>query len=214
MRTLIGAVLLCAVVASIQPAARTPDAAIVRPNDNRTPAGVRRGDTLFLRLVATRARWYPQADNGPAITVEAIREEGKPPQIPAPLIRVRAGTFIVASVRNALADSSITVTGLQTRPAAAWDSVRIAPGATRTFRFATGAPGTYAYTMLTGHLNPGVYERETTGGAFVVDSAGLGATTASSSSTSGAKRGIQRPTATRSRSTASRGHTPSAWMSR
>jgi len=172
MRTLIGAVLLCAVVVSIQPAARTPETAAVHPNDNRTPAGVRRGDTLFLHLVVTRARWYPQADSGPAITVEAIGEEGKPPQIPAPLIRVKTGTRIVASVRNALGDSSITVSGLQTRPATAWDSVRITPGATRTIRFTAGAPGTYAYRMLTGPVNQEVYERETTGGAFVVDSAG------------------------------------------
>ena len=171
MRTLIGAVLLCAVV-SVGPAARAPEAPVVRPNDNRTPAGVPRGDTLFLRLVVTRARWYPQADSGPAITVNAVGEEGKPPQIPAPLIRVRAGTYIFASVRNALADSNITVTGLQTRPATARDSVRITPGATRTFRFTAGAPGTYTYTMLTGPLNPQAYERETTGGAFVVDSPG------------------------------------------
>ena len=172
MRTLIGAVLLCAVVVSIRPAARMTEASAVHPNDNRTPAGVRRGDTLFLRLVVTRARWYPQADSGPAITVEAIGEEGKPPQIPAPLIRVRTGTFIVASVRNALADSSIVVTGLQTRPATAWDSVRVTPGATRTVQFTAGAPGSYAYTILTGHVDPDVSERETTGGAFVVDSVG------------------------------------------
>jgi hypothetical protein len=109
----------------VHPATRNarPKTAAVRPNDNRTPAGIRRGDTLFLRLVVTRARWYPQADSGPPITVEAIGEEGKPPQISRPAHSGTKGTRIVASVRNALADSSIvSEPGCRTRPATAWDS--------------------------------------------------------------------------------------------
>src|SRR5688572_4360711 len=82
---------------------------IVAHNDNRVAAGVRRGDTLVLDLVVNRATWYPEADGGRSIVVEAFAEEGRRPQVPAPLIRVRAGTHIVATVRNALPDSTVTV---------------------------------------------------------------------------------------------------------
>src|SRR4030095_8304802 len=118
MRLLLTAIVLLAVAeAPRSPKLRTTQPSVVRPNDNRTPAGVRRGDTLFLRLVVNRARWYPQADNGPSIVVETIGEEGKPPQIPAPLIRVPVGTQIVATVRNALTESTLKVLGLHARPA-------------------------------------------------------------------------------------------------
>ena len=145
---------------------------VVQPNDNRTAAGVRRGDTVYIRLVVDRARWFPQAGGGPSVVVEAVGEEGKAPQIPAPLIRVTAGTSIVATVRNALPDSTVTVAGLQTRPAAAWDSLRVAPGETRTVRFTANTPGTYLYYTAVGKVNRDSLERETTGGAFVVDPVG------------------------------------------
>ena len=73
---------------------------VVKPNDNRVAAGTRRGDTLTLNLVVNRARWFPGAADGQSVVVEALAEEGKAPQIPAPLIRVPAGTHIVATVRN------------------------------------------------------------------------------------------------------------------
>ena len=173
MRLLLTAILLLAVAeAPRSPKLRTTELSVVRPNDNRTSAGLRRGDTLFLRLVVNRGRWYPQADNGPSIVVETVGEEGKAPQIPAPLIRVPTGTQIVATVRNALIDSTVTVFGLQARPAAAWDSVRIAPGATRIVRFAAGAPGTYAYSVDVGKVNADSIERQTSAGAFIVDPVG------------------------------------------
>jgi len=171
MRTLLSAVLLCAAVLPTRPAPRAAEP-VAQPNDNRKAAGIRRGDTLFLRFVVTRARWYPESDSAAPLVVEAIAEEGRPPQIPAPLIRVAAGTPIVASVRNALTDSTVTVHGLQTRPAATWDSLRLAPGESRTVRFTPGAAGTYAYWTAVGKVDWDVRERETTGGAFIVDSAG------------------------------------------
>jgi FtsP/CotA-like multicopper oxidase with cupredoxin domain len=119
-----------------------------------------------------RARWYPQADDGPSVVVEAIGEEGKAPQIPAPLIRVRAGTHIVATVRNALSDSTVTISGLHSRPARTWGTLRVAPGATDTVRFTAGAAGTYTYSAAVGKINPDSVERETTAGAFVVDAVG------------------------------------------
>ena len=147
---------------------RLPD---VVPNDNRVAAGTRHGDTVTVRLVVTRARWVPGAPDGPSVDVEAFAEEGRAPQIPAPLLRVSAGTHVVATVRNALPDSTITVHGLHTRPAAAWGTMRLTPGETRTVQFTAGAPGTYSYFATIGRVVFPEVERETAGGAFVVDSA-------------------------------------------
>jgi FtsP/CotA-like multicopper oxidase with cupredoxin domain len=148
-------------------AVQLPD---VVPNDNRVAAGTRHGDTVTVRLVVTRARWVPGAPDGPSVEVEAFAEEGRAPQIPAPLLRVSAGTHVVATVRNALPDSTITVHGLHTRPAAAWGTMRLAPGETRTVQFTAGAAGTYSYFATIGRLVFPEVERETAGGAFVVDS--------------------------------------------
>ncbi len=151
---------------------------VVKPNDNRQPAGRLRGNTLTLRLVVQTARWYPQARKGPYADVEAFAEEGKEPMIPGPLIRVPTGTIIEATIRNAL-DSAITIDGFYTRPAASNDSVRLGPRETRTFRFAAGAPGTYLYRGIvgryrerTGPAEPDTREREQLAGALVIDSAG------------------------------------------
>src|SRR5574341_1392447 len=81
----------------------------VLSNDNRTSAGRQRGDTLDLHLEVRLARWYPQADSGPYIDVPAFAEVGKPPQIPAPLIRARRGTVIVLRLKNSLSDSALTM---------------------------------------------------------------------------------------------------------
>jgi FtsP/CotA-like multicopper oxidase with cupredoxin domain len=152
---------------------------VVRPNDNRQPAGRLRGNVLTLRLVVQTARWYPQARNGPHVDVETFAEEGKAPTIPGPLIRVPTGTIIEATVRNTL-DSAITIDGFYTRPAASSDSVRLGAGKTRTFRFAAGASGTYLYRGVVGRYRdrngppePDTREREQLSGALVIDSAGV-----------------------------------------
>lgn len=159
-----------------QPTAVLP---VVKPNDNRKPAGRLRGNVLTLRLVVQTARWYPQARNGPHIDVETFAEEGKEPTIPGPLIRVPTGTIIEATIRNAL-DSAVTIDGFYTRPAASSDSARLGPGETRTFRFAAGAPGTYLYRGVIGRYRDrngppdrDTREREQLAGALVIDSAGV-----------------------------------------
>ncbi|HEU5041525.1 MAG TPA: multicopper oxidase domain-containing protein, partial [Gemmatimonadales bacterium] len=147
----------------------------VHPNDNRTPAGRLHSDTLELRLEARTGTWRPEADSGPAIEVAAFAEEGRAPEIPAPLVRVPAGTIIVASVRNALADSTITVHGLVSHPAARDDSLMLRPGESRTLTFLAGEAGTYAYwaTLGTNLHRRGVDpEQEQLAGAFVVDPPG------------------------------------------
>jgi FtsP/CotA-like multicopper oxidase with cupredoxin domain len=173
MRPVLLAVLLFAIGAAPAPApvSVTTGAANVQPNDNRVSAGTRRGDTLTIRLVVDRSRWFPQADGAVSVVADAIAEEGKAPQIPAPMIRVRAGTPIAVTVRNALTDSTVTFVGLQDRPASSMDSVRLAPGESKTVRFRATAAGTYAYRALVGKPSLEV-ERETTTGAFVVDAPG------------------------------------------
>ncbi|MFL5579890.1 MAG: multicopper oxidase domain-containing protein [Gemmatimonadaceae bacterium] len=115
-------------------------------NDNRTSAGVRRGDTLFLSLVAAPSAWYPEAETGCALPVLAFAEAGKQPSIPGPLVRVRAGTVLRVSVRNA-AGRTIWVRGLHDRPAARHPGVELAPDSAREFAFTVTAPGTYAYSV-------------------------------------------------------------------
>jgi FtsP/CotA-like multicopper oxidase with cupredoxin domain len=170
------AVLLAAGALAFAPGKRDfrplPD---IIPNDNRTPAGVMRGDTLHLDLEVRMGTWRPEGDSGPAIEVAGFAEAGKVLQIPGPLIRVPTGTTIVARVRNALPDSTISIHGLLTRPAAAWDSLVLRPGESETVRFMAGTPGTYLYRAVLGkHLMDRRLsdEREQVSGAFVVDPRG------------------------------------------
>jgi FtsP/CotA-like multicopper oxidase with cupredoxin domain len=148
--------------------ARLPE---VQANDNRTPAGTLRGDTLVVRLVVQPARWHPEAPEGPYIDTEALGEEGAAPSVPAPLLRVRTGTVISATVRNALRDSTVWVHGLYTRPAEHDDSVAVPPGESRSVTFETGSPGTYVYGVNVGNVDADIREREQITGALVVDSA-------------------------------------------
>ena len=165
---------LAGVVGGSSPATPRRDLPEVRANDNRVPAGRLVGDTLHLSLVVQMARWHPEAADGPAIDVQAFAEEGKAPQIPGPLIRVRKGTVIDATVRNELTDSTITLCGLATRPAAVPDSLVLKPGESGRVRFVAGAPGTYFYSAAIGvpAVSLGDPERQTAAGAFVVDPAG------------------------------------------
>jgi len=160
---------LLTLAGSYEPA-RLPANPKVEANDNRVSAGTRLGDTLVIRLVAQRADWYPDTDPGPFITVEAFGEEGKAPQVPAPLIRVPTGTLVRATIRNGLPDSTIHVIGFATQPIAASETLHVAPGATTEVVFRAGTPGTYLYRAVIGH-DPDARssEKETAGGAFVVD---------------------------------------------
>ncbi len=150
------------------------DLPAVAANDNTLPAGRVEAGAVRLHLTARYAAWYPEDPAGGHVTVAAFSEGDGPPMIPAPLIRVAEGTLLEVTVTNALPDSTITVMGLQEHPAGTLDSVDLAPGESRLFRFAAGRPGTYYY-----RASPGVVpddresaEREQLGGALVVDPAG------------------------------------------
>jgi manganese oxidase len=145
----------------------------VIPNDNRVPAGRMRGDTLEVDLEVRMATWFPEADSGPAVEVAAFAEVGKAPTVPAPLIRVTEGTFIVARVRNRLTDSTISLRGLITRPVTVKDSVVLRPGDSTVIRFTAGAPGTYLYGAVLGFRRYDIdVEREQLAGAFIIDPVG------------------------------------------
>jgi len=163
----------CAALLTLAVANARPPLPRVEANDNRVAAGTMHGDTLELRLAVVRGEWYPSADDGSSVEVAAVAEEGKPPQIPGPLIRVPEGTILDVSLRNGLVDSTVHVAGLATKPSGADETVTLAPGASTRLRFIAGAEGTYLYRVVVGahddHADP---ERETSSGAFVVDPVG------------------------------------------
>lgn len=159
------------------PAGRA-DLPVVLPNDNRAPAGRLAGDTLTLSLVLDLARWYPEGENGPSVVVPALAEEGGAPRIPAPLIRVPAGTVVVVTVRNALGEP-YRLEGLFSRPAAHAEPIALPAGSTRTVSFAAGEAGSYLYGALpAGYAPPrpplelSAGEAEQASGALIIDPPG------------------------------------------
>ena len=141
-------------------------------NDNRSPAGTVRDGVLTVRLVAHTVAWRPDGANGCALTVNAFAEEGRATQIPGPLIRVRAGTEVRVSVRNALT-KTLWVRGLQDRAPGILDSTEIGPGTTRDFRFIANTSGARYYWA--GRIDARVPVSDADGqlvGAMVVDPPG------------------------------------------
>jgi manganese oxidase len=123
----------------------TPPTRQAIPNDNRARAGTLRDGVLTVRLVAHSVAWRPDGDAGCALTVNAFAEEGRLVQVPGPLMRVRAGTEVRVSVRNAL-DTTLWVRGLQDRTdGTPFDSTEIAPGATHDFQFVAKTRGAWFY---------------------------------------------------------------------
>ncbi|HQW66304.1 MAG TPA: multicopper oxidase domain-containing protein, partial [Gemmatimonadales bacterium] len=172
MKLVMGALVLGGVLAVMGGDVESPAPRVVA-NDNRIPAGRLERDTLHVDLVLQRAEWYPEAEDGPHVTVAAFSEAGKAPNIPAPLIRVRAGTVIHATVRNDLPDSTAHLIGLGTHPLPVADTLHVTPGQAVTTTFVAGAPGTYLYRAVIGNdPDSREAEHETAGGAFVVDPVG------------------------------------------
>jgi FtsP/CotA-like multicopper oxidase with cupredoxin domain len=167
-----------AVVASAPVQSRTRVAGErIAINDNRAAAGTLDGNTLTIHLEAREGEWHPDDDNGPAVTVYAFGEAGKPLSIPGPLIRVTEGTAIHAFIRNAIAEKSLIVYGLSSRGAnvsPSRDTIQIAAGQTREVRFAAGAPGTYYYwgSTATSNMIERYGRNAELSGAFIVDPRG------------------------------------------
>jgi FtsP/CotA-like multicopper oxidase with cupredoxin domain len=111
---------------------------------------------LQVRLEARQAAWRPWGDSGRVIRAHVFAEAGVAAKVPGPMIRVRAGTPVVVTIRNTLADT-LVVRGLRDRrprtegppvpirTAFEGDSLVLAPGATAEVRFTPTSPGGYYY---------------------------------------------------------------------
>jgi manganese oxidase len=148
----------------------------IKTHDNNTPAGVLAGGVLELTLRASSGEWRPEGDHGPVLTVEAFGESA--PTIPGPLIRVPAGTRVVAAVKNDL-PHALTIHGLCDRPATTCAPVTVRAGDSRPVAFRLAAPGTFDYwatsTQAAGIADRGDRDSQL-GGAIVVDAPGAAAT--------------------------------------
>jgi len=145
----------------------------IHSNANRAPAGRLRNGILTLHLELRTGLFRPHADDGPEVAVQAFGEPGRPLQIPGPLVRVREGTVIHATVRNTLPDSTLVLHGLVTRPGLVDDTVQVPPGTTREVQFTAGQPGTYFYwgTTTGKRMEDDRWIDSQLSGAFIVDPA-------------------------------------------
>lgn len=146
-----------------------PEAAVLN-NDNTQSAGQLQDKLLVVRLVAGTGVWQPEGRDGSALEIAAFGEEAGQLSVPGPLMRVRAGTAISLTLRNALAQD-LRVAGFCSRPGKC-DAVLVPAGASREFRFELDSPGTYYYWASTaGAVQPAMRSRfdSQLGGAIVVD---------------------------------------------
>ena len=121
----------------------------IEANQNMAPAGQLQDRVLSLRLEIREGEWYPEAETGPAIVVQAFAEEGHPLQIPGPLIRAPEGTEVRATVRNALDKGTARLYGFHARPGDGKQALEVPAGEIREVRFRLTAPGTYHYWATT-----------------------------------------------------------------
>ena len=140
--SLLLALVCCTSVPSVSSAPSVPPT--ISANDNQHPAGTLRDKVLEVSLEAREGRWFPEGPGGRFIDVATFAEAGHAPQNPGPLIRVEAGTWVQASIRNLL-PQPLTLYGFGETARGVADSVIIAPGASRTLRFQATTPGTYYY---------------------------------------------------------------------
>ncbi|WP_148210155.1 multicopper oxidase domain-containing protein [Candidatus Korobacter versatilis] len=126
---------------------------------------------LTIHLELRSGLWRPEAEDGPELFVQAFGEEGKPAQVPGPMMRVPAGTTIHATVKNTLKVKAILY-GLHARPGDAKDSFELKPEESREVTFAAGDPGTYFYSARTSTDYPDLpplRDDAQLNGAFIVD---------------------------------------------
>ena len=144
----------------------------ILPNDNRVPAGEFSNKNLQLDLEVKWGDFRMETPDRPGLKMVAIGEVGKPATIPSPLVRIKKGSIINATIHNRLKDSTITLYGFQKRPYTVKDSLFILPGETGKVSFEAGEPGTYMYWVQLGKGNKKGFfgeESEQLAGAFVVD---------------------------------------------
>lgn len=69
-------------------------------NNNRIQAGTAAKDGMRLELTAQKAKWRPQEEMTPAVSVYAFGEGSNAPLIPGPFIRLRAGEMLTLKITN------------------------------------------------------------------------------------------------------------------
>ncbi|MGH7471805.1 MAG: multicopper oxidase domain-containing protein [Longimicrobiales bacterium] len=132
------AVLPCALVAAAD------SAPVAQSNDQRAHAGVMFADTLDLQLDIRSAVLQPEGEQGPRLNVVTFGEAGRAPSVPGPLVRVAAGTTVLARVCNTLTDT-VRLVGLAERG----DTLVAAPGQILESVFTAVEPGTRVYRGIT-----------------------------------------------------------------
>jgi FtsP/CotA-like multicopper oxidase with cupredoxin domain len=139
----------------------------ITANNNTRPAGTVLNGTLTLNLRASVGQWRPEGEDGPALPVEALGEIGSPLSVPAPMIRVRAGTRIELSIHNELL-SPLRIHGLCARNDGNCAPIDIPPSQTGHAQFTIAQAGTYHYWATS--MGAPVPFREMAG-ALIVDPA-------------------------------------------
>jgi manganese oxidase len=129
--------------------------------DYAVPAGRMEAGVFRVELEARAAVWRPWGDDGAAVFVHVFAEAGAHARVPAPLIRVAAGTPVHVTVRNRF-DRPLVLRGFQDRVppspearatgALAVDSIVVAPGGVADARFTPVAAGTFIWS---GHVRGG-----------------------------------------------------------
>ena len=144
--TIFASLALLGAAANVPPEPSAPVERIVT-QDNLQAAGALHGGVLRIALDTRLGTWYPDGDEMPGAVVPAFAEAGHPLQIPAPLLRVPAGTDVVVTVKNSLTEGVLTLHGLVSRPLPPGesDSVQVAPGASHELHFRLDAVGTFYY---------------------------------------------------------------------
>ena len=154
-----------------------PVSSVVQSNPNTDGAGMLRGGVLTVTLEAKPSLWYLDGSKHPAMTIEAFSEPGKPPLMPAPLLRVPAGTELRLTIRNSLSRPMTFLVpaalhGALFRPTA-MDSVVVAPGSVGTVITHADVAGNYVYSGQIARKTGDVDRiAGLLGGAIVVDTAG------------------------------------------
>jgi FtsP/CotA-like multicopper oxidase with cupredoxin domain len=131
---------------------RAPEAIVA--NDNRHAAGVLSNGVLTVTLEARDGLWQPEGETSSGVEVAAWAEEGKPPSVPGPLVRVPVGTRVKATLRNSL-DKPLTVFGFGATRGIT-DSIVIPARGSRDVEFRAETAGTFYYLgrrgTIDGHL--------------------------------------------------------------
>lgn len=149
-----------------------PDSVVIVPNDNLVAAGRLAEGVLRVSLEVGVGRWQVNGPDRAAGTILAFAESGKPLSIPGPLLRVRLGTRIVATVVNRW-EKPLVVHGLSPRRDEIPDTLVVPAGGRATATFTTDAEGTFFYWAA----EPGVarddreYLDSQLSGALIVDPA-------------------------------------------